>query len=211
MGASGLRVSCTGVRDYTGWQLATAAAQAGSTGIVAVQAEYSLLDRRTEAELAPAAAHHGVGLLAAMPLARGVLTGKYREGTPADSRGASAHLAASVQTYRSPAAARVVEAVMTAAEGLGTSPVAVALAWVRDLAHDDEPTGERGRWVGGGEVVGHFHIGGVLGFGGKAVERRPVRPAPFAQEPGAVSVGHQLVGPAALLVGTGVAPGQRLE
>jgi len=126
------RARYAGVRDYTGWQLATAAAQAGGPGIVAVQAEYSLLDRGIEAELAPAAAHHGVGLLAAMPLARGVLTGKYREGTPADSRGASAHLAASVQTYRSTAAARVVEAVMTAAEGLGTSPLAVALAWVRD-------------------------------------------------------------------------------
>ena len=126
------RVRYAGVRDFTGWQLATAAAQADDARVVAVQAEYSLLERRIEAELAPAAAHHGVGLLAAVPLARGVLTGKYREGTPADSRGASAHLAASLKPHRSKSAGRVVEAVVTAAEGLGTSPLAVALAWVRD-------------------------------------------------------------------------------
>lgn len=126
------RTRYAGVRDHTGWQLATAAAAATGPGLVAVQREYSLLERGIEAELAPAAAHHGVGLLAAVPLARGVLTGKYREGTPADSRGASPHLAASLKPHRSKAAARVVEAVVTAAEGLATSPLAVALAWVRD-------------------------------------------------------------------------------
>lgn len=126
------RARYAGVRDYAGWQLATAAAQATGPGVVAVQAEYSLLERGVEADLAPAAKYHGVGLLAAVPLARGVLTGKYREGTPADSRGASTQLAASLKPHRGKAAARVVEAVMTAADGLGTSPLAVALAWVRD-------------------------------------------------------------------------------
>lgn len=126
------RTRYAGVRDYTGWQLASAAAAADGAGLVAVQTEYSLLERGAEAELAPAAAHHGVGLLAAVPLARGVLTGKYRTGTPADSRGASSHQAPALKAHRSKAAARVVEAVVTAAEGLNTSPLAVALAWVRD-------------------------------------------------------------------------------
>ena len=66
------------------------------------------------------------------PLGRGVLTGKYRHGTPADSRGASPHFARYVGRHRNEAAARVVEAVATAADGLGTSPLAVAAAWVRD-------------------------------------------------------------------------------
>jgi aryl-alcohol dehydrogenase-like predicted oxidoreductase len=61
-----------------------------------------------------------------------VLTGKYRHGSPSDSRGASAHFAEFVEPYLTEDAARVVEAVATAAEGLGTSPLAVALAWVRD-------------------------------------------------------------------------------
>ncbi|MGZ4523831.1 MAG: aldo/keto reductase [Mycobacteriaceae bacterium] len=126
------RVRYTGIRDYNGWQLATAASQAAGPGLAAVQTEYSLLERGIETELAPAAAHHGLGVLAAVPLARGVLTGKYRLGTPADSRGASAHLAAALQAHLGADAARVVEAVVTAAEGLGTSPLAVALAWVRE-------------------------------------------------------------------------------
>jgi aryl-alcohol dehydrogenase-like predicted oxidoreductase len=61
-----------------------------------------------------------------------VLTGKYRHATPADSRGASAHFARYVGKHRTEAAARIVEAVATAADGLGTSPLAVACAWARD-------------------------------------------------------------------------------
>ena len=37
-----------------------------------------------------------------------------------------------VEPYLDESAASVVDAVLTAADGLGTSPVAVALAWVRD-------------------------------------------------------------------------------
>jgi aryl-alcohol dehydrogenase-like predicted oxidoreductase len=90
------------------------------------------LERGIEREVAPAAEHHGVGLLPWAPLGRGVLTGKYRGSTPADSRGASQHLAPYVEQHRTDRAARIVEAVVTAADGLGTSPLAVALAWVRD-------------------------------------------------------------------------------
>ena len=80
----------------------------------------------------PAAAHHGIGLLAWAPLGRGVLTGKYTDGTPADSRGASPKLAPYVEARRNERSARIVQAVLTAADGLGTSPLAIALAWVRD-------------------------------------------------------------------------------
>src|SRR5690625_3549985 len=66
------------------------------------------------------------------PLGRGVLTGKYRRGTPADSRAASAHLAGFVQPYLSSGARTIVEALVTAADGLGKHPAEVALAWARD-------------------------------------------------------------------------------
>lgn len=119
-----------------GWQLATVAERARTVGNitapVSAQVEYSLLARHVEAELLPAATHHGVGLLAWAPLGRGVLTGKYLDGTPADSRAASATLAPYVEARRNERSARIVQSVLTAAEGLGTSPLAVALAWVRD-------------------------------------------------------------------------------
>lgn len=128
------RARYAGVRDHTGWQLATAVGNAESVAgrPVAAQARYSLLDRRAEAELLPAADHHRVGILAVSPLAAGVLTGKYRKGIPADSRGADPAAGLSVQPYLTRFGSNIVEAVMTAADGLGTSPLAVALAWVRD-------------------------------------------------------------------------------
>jgi aryl-alcohol dehydrogenase-like predicted oxidoreductase len=65
-------------------------------------------------------------------LGRGVLTGKYRQGVPADSRGASPHLERFVAPYLDERCGGIVESVLTAADGLGAAPLEVALAWVRD-------------------------------------------------------------------------------
>ncbi|WP_326639144.1 aldo/keto reductase [Streptosporangium sp. NBC_01755] len=130
------RAAYAGVCDYAGWQLATAAAGQravpGRVPIVAAQVEYSLLAREAERELIPAAEYVGAGVLAWSPLGRGVLTGKYRTGIPADSRAATPHFADFVMPYLDERCRRVVESVTTAAEGLGVSPLSVALSWVRD-------------------------------------------------------------------------------
>jgi aryl-alcohol dehydrogenase-like predicted oxidoreductase len=130
------RAAYAGVCDYAGWQLATAAvgqrAVPGRVPIVAAQVEYSLLAREAERELLGAAEHVGAGVLAWSPLGRGVLTGKYRTGIPADSRAATPHFADFVKPYLDERCRRVVESVTTAAEGLGVSPLSVALSWVRD-------------------------------------------------------------------------------
>jgi aryl-alcohol dehydrogenase-like predicted oxidoreductase len=130
------RTAYAGVCSYTGWQLAAAGvwqqAVPGRTPIVSAQAEYSLLARDAERELLPAAEHVGAALLAGSPLGRGVLTGKYRTGIPADSRAATPHFADFVRPYLDERSRSIVESVTTAAEGLGVSPLAVALSWVRD-------------------------------------------------------------------------------
>lgn len=130
------RTAYAGVCNYAGWQLAAAAvwqqAVPGRAPIVSAQAEYSLLAREAERELLPAAEHVNAGLLAGSPLGRGVLTGKYRTGIPADSRAATPHFAEFVRPYLGERSRRIVESVTTAAEGLGVSPLAVALSWVRD-------------------------------------------------------------------------------
>jgi len=127
------KVRYAGLVAPAGWQLATVASRAQGVALpVAAQAEYSLLHRVAEHELIPAARFHGLGLLAWAPLGRGVLTGKYTDGTPSDSRASSPTLAAYVETRRNERSARIVQSVLTAADGLGTSPLAVALAWVRD-------------------------------------------------------------------------------
>ncbi len=122
--------------NYNGWQSAQAAtwqrAVPGRATLASNQVEYSLLNRRVEAETVPAAQALGLGILPWSPLGRGVLTGKYRNGTPADSRGASPHFSTFVGRYLDEFSQRVVEAVARAADGLGWSPAEVALAWVRD-------------------------------------------------------------------------------
>jgi aryl-alcohol dehydrogenase-like predicted oxidoreductase len=124
------------VSNYAGWQTARAVTfQAGWPGrapVVSTQMEYSLLQRRIEQEVLPCSAALGLGVLAWSPLGRGVLTGKYRTGIPADSRAASPHFSAFIERYLDDRSRSIVDALHTAAEGLGAAPVEVALAWVRD-------------------------------------------------------------------------------
>lgn len=130
------RVRYVGVSNYTGWQTAKAAAWQrawpGRAALTSTSVEYSLLARQAEREVVPAALDADLGVLPWSPLGRGVLTGKYRRSTPADSRAASSSYQGFVAPYLNERAAHIVEAVCTAADGLGAAPLAVALAWVRD-------------------------------------------------------------------------------
>lgn len=126
------RIRYFGVGNYSGWQLAEIASLEGH--VVASSAEYSLVQRGVEREHLPAARHFGIDVVPWSPLGRGVLTGKYRTGVPADSRGASPQWGRFVQTHLSAEARRTVEAVATAASGLGLAPIDVALAWLRGRA-----------------------------------------------------------------------------
>lgn len=120
-----------GVSNYRGWQTVWAQQLAGAqVPLVSNQVEYSLLNRAVEGETAEAAAAMGMGLIAWSPLARGVLTGKYRYGVPGDSRGASAPWEAFVAPYLAESCVPVIEAVAKAADGLELSMTDVALAWL---------------------------------------------------------------------------------
>ncbi len=130
------RASYVGISNYAGWQTAQAAtwqrALPGRVPLASTQVEYSLLNRAVELEVVPAARALGLGVLPWSPLGRGVLTGKYRSGTPSDSRAASQHFSNFVGAYLDDRSAGIVEAVARAADGLGWTPLEVALAWVRD-------------------------------------------------------------------------------
>jgi aryl-alcohol dehydrogenase-like predicted oxidoreductase len=124
------RVRHAGVCNYSGWQVARAAC--GPVPPVTAQVEYSLLERGIEREVVPAAQEFGIGLLPWAPLGRGVLTGKYRAGVPANREGDQFFEWYVGHHLRGDRTARIVEAVADAANELGTSPLAVSLAWVRD-------------------------------------------------------------------------------
>jgi len=125
-----------GISNYSGWQSARAITLQESHSmkapIATMQNEYSLLNRSVEEEVLESASALGVGFLAWSPLGRGVLSGKYRNGTPSDSRGASPHFAHFIDPYLEERSSRIVDAVCVAAQGLGYSPLEVALSWVRD-------------------------------------------------------------------------------
>ena len=125
-----------GISNYSGWQSARAITLQESHSmkapIATMHNEYSLLNRSVEEEILESASQLGVGFLAWSPLGRGVLSGKYRNGTPSDSRGASPHFAHFIDPYLDERSSRIVDAVCVAAQGLGYSPLEVALSWVRD-------------------------------------------------------------------------------
>jgi aryl-alcohol dehydrogenase-like predicted oxidoreductase len=129
------RATYVGISNWSGWRTAQGAtwqrAVPGRTPLASTQVEYSLLNRAIEHDVVPAAHELGLGILPWSPLGRGVLTGKYRTGTPSDSRGAGS-MSQFVDRYRDDSAGAIVEAVVRAAEGLGWTPGQVALAWVRD-------------------------------------------------------------------------------
>lgn len=128
------RARYVGVSNFSGWQSARALSllEQSRVPLVANEIEYSLLNRSAEPDLLAAAQALGFGLLPWSPLGRGVLTGKYRNGVPADSRAASRDYPRFTARYLDERAAGIVEGVSIAARGLGVSAAEVALAWVRD-------------------------------------------------------------------------------
>jgi aryl-alcohol dehydrogenase-like predicted oxidoreductase len=125
-----------GVCNFSGWQTARAVtlqeSNSAKAPITSIQIEYSLLNRDAEVEIFPCSDDTDIGILAWAPLGRGVLTGKYRNGIPSDSRAAAPHFVKHVEPYLDAHSSKIVEAVAVAAEGLGFAPLEVALAWVRD-------------------------------------------------------------------------------
>ena len=125
-----------GICNTPAWRVAemqTLAGLRGWTPFVALQIEYSLVERSVEHELMPMAAALGLGVLPWSPLGGGVLAGKYSRADVQDSRGAAVSpsrkgvIAASGHlNARSIAIAEEVRAV--AAE-VGATPSQVALAW----------------------------------------------------------------------------------
>ncbi len=74
------KVLYVGISDAPAWQISRMQAIADLRGwspLVALQVEYSLVERTIERELIPMAREMGLGVLPWSPLASGVLTGKY--------------------------------------------------------------------------------------------------------------------------------------
>jgi aryl-alcohol dehydrogenase-like predicted oxidoreductase len=132
------KVDYVALSDAPAWiasQANTLAALRGWSPFVALQVEYSLIERTADRELLPVAEAFGLSVTAWAPMGAGILTGKYTRGPsalPEDSRRAAANQAR--LTERNLQIAREVDRV---ADELGATSAQVAVAWVR----------QRGRWV----------------------------------------------------------------
>jgi aryl-alcohol dehydrogenase-like predicted oxidoreductase len=96
------------------------------------QPQYNLLHRdRVEQEYAPLYAEFGLGTTTWSPLASGLLTGKYNDGVPADSRLAQRDYAWLQRSVLDPAERRLerARAFTALARELDVAPAALAIAW----------------------------------------------------------------------------------
>jgi aryl-alcohol dehydrogenase-like predicted oxidoreductase len=131
------KVLYLGISDTPAWQVSRMQALADVRGwspLVALQIEYSLIQRTVERDLIPMARELGLGVIPWSPLGSGVLTGKYSRADleigsgAAQPAGTRKNIAAGngALTERGLAIAEVVQGV---AGELGASPAQVAIAW----------------------------------------------------------------------------------
>jgi aryl-alcohol dehydrogenase-like predicted oxidoreductase len=126
-----------GISAAPAWWIAQANTLANLRGwspFIALQIEYSLIERTVERELIPMAKALNVGVTAWSPLAGGVLTGKYHGQGASDQKGEPGRMSSEMMKGFLPEqqrADRVVAAVKTVADEVGRSLAQVALAWLR--------------------------------------------------------------------------------
>jgi aryl-alcohol dehydrogenase-like predicted oxidoreductase len=131
------KVLYVGISDTPAWQVSRMQAISelrGWSPLIALQIEYSLIERTVERELIPMAREMGLGVIPWSPLASGVLSGKY---TRADLESGSGS-ANPTGTRKNIAAASgalterglvIADAVREVAAEIGKTPSQVALAW----------------------------------------------------------------------------------
>lgn len=124
------KIRYIGFSDIPAWKTAEAQTIARFRGwapIIALQLEYSLLERTGEGELFPLAQEMGMGIMPWSPLKSGFLSGKFRR----NGEGSVDTRRSGMVGMPSPADYDVIDTVVEIASALNVSPAAVALAWVR--------------------------------------------------------------------------------
>ena len=114
---------------------AAAAAAAEGIPLVAVENRYSVVSRRADADIVPAAERHGLSLLPYYPLESGLLTGRYRRGetVPEDSRFAGRPDIWPAERWLDDEAFDRLEALEAVAAGAGASVLDLAIGGLAAL------------------------------------------------------------------------------
>jgi aryl-alcohol dehydrogenase-like predicted oxidoreductase len=123
------KIRYAGVCNLAGWQIADAVWTARTDRVtkpIAAQNHYSLLEREAERDVNPAARRFGLGVLPYFPLANGLLTGKYHQGSepPTHSR------LATRRKLLTDAPWERIDQLRTFAEDRGISLTTLAISWL---------------------------------------------------------------------------------
>jgi aryl-alcohol dehydrogenase-like predicted oxidoreductase len=123
-----------GVSNFRGWRIAEAAMLADRLGVprpAVCQPYYNAVNRMPEVEVLPACEHFGLGVVPYSPLARGVLTAKYRPGEPppAETRAGRGDKRMMQTEFRAESLA-IAEKIKAHAERRGMSAAELAFNWV---------------------------------------------------------------------------------
>jgi aryl-alcohol dehydrogenase-like predicted oxidoreductase len=124
------KVKYIGCSNFSAAQLreAEAAAAPGGARFVSVQNEYSLVHREPEAEVLQECERLGLAFIPFFPLASGLLTGKYRPGTP-PPEGTRLSLGWAASRFLSDERLAVVEKLGQFAESRGHTVLELAMSW----------------------------------------------------------------------------------
>jgi len=123
-----------GVSNFRAWRIVRIVELARAMGLpppIACQPPYNAMSRGIETELLPACAACGIGVVAYSPLARGVLTGKYRaDEAPAEGTRAARADKRLMQTEFRPESLALSQRFAGYAAQRGIPPGQLAIAWV---------------------------------------------------------------------------------
>ena len=127
------KVRYLGCSNFRAWQLCEALWTSDKLNLhrfACVQPLYNAVNRDIEVELLPLCHEHGVGVVNYSPLARGVLTGKYRTGAepPEGSRAARGDVRIQ-QTELRNASLDIAQEIVSHCDSRGIAPTQFAIAW----------------------------------------------------------------------------------
>ena len=125
------KVRYIGFSDTPAWKVAQAQTRAlfeGWSPLIALQIEYSLIERTVEGELIPMAIELGLGVTPWSPLRGGVLSGKY---TRANAGSVKADRGERVTSFLNERTYTIIDELTRIGRELAASPASVALAWVQ--------------------------------------------------------------------------------
>jgi aryl-alcohol dehydrogenase-like predicted oxidoreductase len=128
------KILYVGVSDTPAWVVAhanTLAELRGWSPFVALQMQYSLVERGIERELLPMAQNRDLAVAAWSPLAFGVLTGKYERGAKPSTEQGRLGIEAMGEAYLTDRNFDIVDVVREIATESDATPAQVALAWLR--------------------------------------------------------------------------------